>query len=246
MIHWHTRLLFLTAFVSTCAFAEVRHSVGTARDIKTGNLRYIEHHQWLSDGSHRIDYYTPGQEPIAYKSMTFPDLPQHPNIVQTDYSRSASACAESLPNQIRVTTLRDGKENEYFLTKDPALVLDAGFDAWIKDNWVSLLEDGQARLNFAIVGVERTLAMNLSAEPKDGGLQLRITPANWFVALVVPKMDLYYDSDRRLTFFEGYSNLVPSKNEGKILVIDYQHYQTSEALTRPPIAWLPQNSTRQE
>ncbi|XOV89642.1 MAG: hypothetical protein ACFHX7_07095 [Pseudomonadota bacterium] len=231
-------LLCLALAAASSASAAVEHAIGFARDIQTGNLRYIEHHQWPGDGSHRIDYYTPDRSPLAFKAMTFPALPQHPDIQQADFSRNISAQARSVVDGIRITSQKDNEENSYLLTGDPDLVLDAGFDAWIKDNWTSLLDQGERRLRFAIVGVERTLAMNLRATPTAEGLVINITPANWFVSLLVPKMVLQYDQSRRITAFEGYSNLVPRKGEGKILVINYQHYQTADPLTRPLSAWL--------
>ncbi|MDZ7684434.1 MAG: hypothetical protein U5O39_05040 [Gammaproteobacteria bacterium] len=121
-------LLLLVSLCPALLVAEVEHSVGIARDEKDERLEYIEHHQYFEDGSHRVDYYSPSMDVIAFKKLTYPTLPQHPRIEQENLRNGTETLVEPLEDTIRMVRQEDGSTTEISVERRPDVVCDAGFD----------------------------------------------------------------------------------------------------------------------
>ena len=236
------RLLgLILVLLSLESYAGIEHAVGVARDAENGALRYIEHHQYFDDGTHQVDYYTPDMNRIAYKTLAYEGLPQHPNIVSEDFNRGSKTQVSIVDGQVVMTSERANDVREGSLAADPELVVDAGFDAYIRENLDTLLQQGETRLKFAVAGFPRTLTMRVEAEPsaRDGEYNLSIYPNNLFVRLFVPRIDLTYSDTPRLKEYRGYSNLIPDDGRSPLVVIAFDHYETEERLDGPMASWLP-------
>ncbi len=161
--------------------------------------------------------------------------------MQEDFGRQTRTIVDVNDDRIRVRRLStdDGESRAFTLPADPTLIVDAGFDAYIRTNMTELTQ-GKATLEFAIAGVQRTLKMQVSPGDSDNRstTSFKIYPRNWFIRLFVPKIKLLYSSDRpRLLRYEGYSNLI-AREGNRIVVISFDYHMTDEPLDAPNEAWL--------
>jgi hypothetical protein len=236
-----TRLLVVGALIylwPSFAICQVLHSIGIARAADTSQFTYIEHHQYMLDGTHRISYYDPGMTPIVQKELQYPGLPQHPEILQLDLKNG---------HEVRVTTrngvleMRQQQPEQTRPLRAPLssdLVIDAGFDGYIRDHWEQLLESDRV-LSFAAIGQRRILELVISAQTaENSGMQFTIKPGHWFLRMFIPSIQLTYDQDRRLEHYSGLSNVNSGAASVGRVNIRFSHYQTATQLDNPLPEWL--------
>jgi hypothetical protein len=236
-----TQLILIVFAGSASATEAVIHAVGIARDADSLRVSYIEHHQGLPSGAQRIDYYQADLTPIAYKLLTYPGRPQHPSIEQENFVLGTKARVNVTPDEIKMWRFEAGKESSSSVSVSDVLIVDAGFDAFIKANWVSLQSTPTRQVEFAVAGSARTLKMHLDVEQGDdpGAIKFSITPSSWLVRMFLPSLTFFYGQDRQLLRYEGYSNFVPADSESQQVVVEFAYYETDEPLPRPRAAWLP-------
>lgn len=237
----------LTALLSQPALGNVEHSIGVARGEKSGDIHYIEHHQYLENGDHVIEYYSPALDTLMRKQLSYPALPQHPRIEQQNYVKEQRTLVEPVDGQFRMVVEENGNETVNFVNRDPNVVCDAGFDTFIKSEWNRLLERGETDLDFAIAGRGSTLAMRMRATPADENrTRFTIEPKNLFVKVFLPTIELVYrNDDRKLMQYHGMSNLSTADGDRKVN-ITFEHHTTEQSLERPLARWLPEEiETRQ-
>ena len=228
------------SIAATSAGASVSHSVGVARAKEDASVQYVEHHQYLETGEHLVTYFTSSGELLATKRLTYPGLPQHPRIEQADFTRDATVTAMAEDGKLRVVNSTSGTEDSFQLPLNENTIVDAGFDSFIRENWESF-DNGEPRVfRFAIAGQKRLLSVDLTRESlsADGAL-FSIRPRNFLVRLLVPEMRIYYDRERRLSVYEGMTNLKLTPGLPKNVTISFNHYESAERLDKPLPAWLP-------
>lgn len=221
--------------------ADVAHAVGIARDATNQQLRYIEHHQYLPSGEHRVKYFDHTGEVLVTKSLTYPDLPQHPEITQTEPASNLKVTTRNQGSTMQQVVQRKGQTETLEVPLDTKTIIDAGFDTFIRAQWQSFEENVPKIYNLAVVGEKRLLKVAITKQPNDGtNTPFTVEPTNFFLRLLVPKMHLHYDSKRRLSGYVGPTNLnLPKGNDGKVS-IEFTHYTSTEPLANPQAAWLPE------
>jgi hypothetical protein len=222
------------------AEGSVSHAVGIARDASSLRVSYIEHHQGLPSGAQRIDYYRADLTPIAYKLLAYPGKPQHPSIEQENFALGTKSRVSPSTDDIKMWRSEAGEVTSTSLPASDGLIVDAGFDAFIKANWGSLLDKPARRVEFVAAGSARTLKMRLNVEESDesGLVKFSITPSSWLVRMFLPSLSFFYDQRRSLQRYEGYSNFVPPDSDSQQVVVEFTYYETASPLRRPRAAWL--------
>lgn len=196
--------LLLTGVIQESA-ASVRHTIGIARDTNDNSVRYIEHHQYSENGQHEVRYFGPGQNVLLEKLMAYEGLPQHPRIEQTDFVSDTSISVSYDTDQAMMVTSSGEESEEFTFELTPDIVIDAGFDAYIRENWASFTNDKPRAVTFAIAGQNRLLPMKIRRTAFDeSGASFSVIPANWLVRLILPEIQLSYDADRQLSRYEGF------------------------------------------
>lgn len=227
------------------ARSAVKHTIGVARNQTDDSVRYIEHHQYLEDGKHIVRYYDNANNVLLEKEISYPGLPQHPTLVQSDFLTDTDIRISR--EQGNATMIKErGDESEQFtfpLTEDT--VIDAGFDRYIQDNWSKFEDSATHRVKFAVAGQARLLEMNISRTGQSEDLtRFIVQPANWFVRLLVSDITLYYDDMAQLARYEGFSNLKPAREDSREVTIQFEHFVLDRALNAPLAEWLPIASSR--
>jgi hypothetical protein len=235
-------VLILISLTPMLVSSDVLHSVGVARDSRNDTLRYIEHHQYLENGRHLVRYFSPELELIARKDIIYPDLPQHPLISQLDLGTGRQVRSSKLNNTL-IMEVDDPSGYEVIeLELTDELIIDAGFDAFIKTNWDELITVGKQSRPFAVAGQSRLLRIMIEAKSAGDltGANFRIVPENWFARLFVGSLELVYDDARRLVSYTGYSNLSLASQNNRSVYITFSHYEMEAELEQPLLQWLPE------
>ena len=228
------KIVWLLLILPFSVFASVSHTVGVARDVDSQSVRYFEHHQYFQDGTHLIRYYTPEWELMAAKDLRYSAKPQHPEIQQIDYRRGLSVLVETNSDSIVMQKTLEGETEEIRLPLSDRTVIDAGFDAFIRETW-SALNDDPITVDFAIAGQSRVLPMRIS---RLDASSVSITPKNWLIRQLLPEIRLKYDDQRRLSRYEGFSNFSSGKGESKTVAITFRHFESDARLEMPLSDWI--------
>jgi hypothetical protein len=241
------RLISFTTFLvlngMVMAYGSVLHSVGIARGVDS-TVSYIEHHQYLESGQHLIRYYDNGLRLLVTKELSYPDLPQHPTLKQTDVLRQTEITIETEKMTAVMTqlSLKDWGVFEFELSEE--VIIDAGFDAYIRANWGSFEHQPVQQFRFAVAGHFRLIQMEVSSiDSGVEGATFTVTPKNWLIRLILPTISLSYDTTRQLARYQGFSNLKQT-GEKRNVVINFKHYEMQTPLSMPLFEWLPQVSGR--
>jgi len=234
-------LILLIFFgLAQVAEASVRHTIGIARDADDNSVRYVEHHQYSENGDHAVRYFDPSQRVLLEKEMAYNGLPQHPRILQRDYVRDMEIDLRYDADRAIMVTSKDGGSEEFTFEVSPDIIVDAGFDAYIRENWDSFTSRPKQSMTFAIAGQNRLLAMNIERKAIDeNGASFVVKPANWLVRMLLPELQLSYDQDRQLARYEGFTNLKAESGRSRNVIIEFSHYELEENLDEPLPQWLP-------
>ena len=160
--------------------ANVAHSVGVARDATDQTLQYVEHHQYLISGEHLVTYFDASAEVIATKVLTYPGLPQHPEIIQSDLVRQVDVTASNSKGTLQMTRTDAGRLNKFEVPLDENTIVDAGFDSFLRSNWDRFEDSTPQRYKFAVAGQPRVLVVDITRQADSGDVTaFIIRPRNW-------------------------------------------------------------------
>lgn len=211
-------LLLVLAIFAPALLAETQGLptvMGNAYDRESGQLLYVEYHFCLGD--HQlctVQYRDSYGELFALKELDYRPNPIAPALTLTDYRRD---------HQIRVAN--SGAAN---------LVVDAGFDNYVRRIWNDLERGKTARFPFLVAGFDKPF--NMRAERADqqacgqDELCLEIKVDSWLLGILASPIELAYSrEDRKLLRFSGVSN-IKGKN-GESLHVDILYAYGDALLT---------------
>ncbi len=235
-----TFVLCLSIITAHSALAAVTHSIGIARDTENQALRYVEHHQYLPSGDHLIKYFDHAGAVIATKTLTYPGLPQHPEIIQTDHTRDIEVATNNTGQTVEMTRKVAGKVETFAVPLDESTIVDAGFDNFLRNNWQRFDDDVPQVYKLAVAGQDSLLKVQITKQPGSStNTAYTIEPRNFFIRLLVPEMRLLYDPEHRLLAYEGPTNLNLAAGQDRKVSIEFNHYSSEKVLARPRSQWIP-------
>lgn len=213
------------------AGAALQYQEGVARNPESGAVLYRERHWLRSEGDRPVErlvvYVCPDGRAFGRK--------------QVDYRRSAAAPAfrfddvrsgyvEGLREQHGAEVFfrpGDGAAEKSAVLHARQLVVDAGFDEFIRERWSVLLTGAAVPLDFALPARQQSLGFTLR---RVGVAHIGDEPA-WVFRLrlggvlgwIAPHMDVSYSQrSRRLLRFEGISNVRDDSGRKQLLArIDF-------------------------
>ena len=184
--------------------------VGEAVDPKTGKTLYLEQYYCTDDALKcSVLYLRPNEELIASK--------------QLDYEPSLKAPA---------LQFRDFRTDRQLSISPPDedVVVDAGFDNFIRLQWQDLTAGEEVIFPLRLVSREKPLTMRASREEKncaDGQLCLEVRLDSWLLGALVDPIELVYDrGSQRLRRFQGISNL--KNDEGRLQKVEIRYRYADE------------------
>ncbi len=193
-------------------------AVGTAYDRTDGEVLYSEHHFCARESNQcTVEYRDLQNETFARKQLDYSQSQQAPSLVLIDYRTNSQVVADP------------GEET--------AMVVDAGFDNYVRSIWSDLYAGELVRFPFLVVGIDNPVDMKATRTPQEAcdsdELCLEISLDSWFLGLLIDPIELSYSvQDRRLLRFSGISNIKGDEGESLDVDILYEYYDT-EILTGP-------------
>jgi hypothetical protein len=206
------RTLLLAAILfSATALAEgplPAFAVGNAYDRDSGQWLYSENH--FCEPSREqciVRYKSAGGEIIAQKDLDYRESAVSPALVMVDYRRDT---------EVRIPSA--GSE----------LVVDAGFDNFVRAQWEALAAGDTVTFRFQGVGFDSPLDMKIGAGADSdctaAQLCLAVNIDSWLLSAFVAPIELYYSrEDRTLQRYSGVSNLKGERGESLDVDIFYEY-----------------------
>ena len=221
--------LFAASIHSIAAFANapIEHYVGTAYDAQ-GRELYKESH-WTSgkpgEEERLILFQCPDGEAFARKHVEDAGHAQTP-LFELDDSRigyrEGVRLAANGTREVFVRRNATQLEQTALLESVPGLVVDAGFDRFVLDNWDALVSGQKQKVEFLVPSRLRTYAFELSptgTDESDGTpvQRFRVELDAWF-GFALPSIDMAYSRDNKtIREYTGVSNI--RDNDGKNLKV---------------------------
>lgn len=195
----------------------------------------------------RVLYRTPDGELFAEKLLDYSQSLSAPAVDFRDHRNQArirtSSHGErnSQPERIQLAFRPDDSERlrETELRYNDSLIVDAGFDAYIRQNWDELTENARLLANFLVpsrldtvrVALTETDRSNCRTE-QENIYCFEVRPAgflrvvSWFVD---PIRVAYEQESRRLVLYDGMGNIPDEAGDNRNVLIRYEYADRPEA-----------------
>jgi len=213
------------------AQAEVRERVGYAYDKKTGEFLYSETHREVMENGRVVkntvayrddDGNVFAEKYIDYqKSLVMPDF----HLVNSENGHVEGARGGADRFKVHFRPLSDTSVREAAVDSPPNGIIDAGFDRFIEQNWMSLVNDEVLEREFLIPSQLDFYTFEIQKarveRPDEVAFQLRIKSV--LLQIFVPPALVYYDAQTRsLLRYEGISNIRNENGENFDVRIEFQ------------------------
>lgn len=214
------------------ADAAVVHTIGTAYDLRSEKPLYSEAH-CAGDSSleREVIYRDTGERLLAHKTLDYRTGQATPSYVQRNFYAGESVGVALLEDTLEMTIGDLNGVGETFsvqIESEQPLVIDAGFDAFIRENWDALIADQRLRFEFPFAAREDLFALRISASPCSYDTAtdqcFRLELDNWLLRALLDPIELGYDASlKRLARYRGLSNIGDSTGEGQVVDIRYRY-----------------------
>lgn len=219
---------------------------GVAKPIDGGQPLYREQHEisghcdngYWQPVEHRVEYRrSDSGEGMASKTLTYPYSLFRPAVAfrQPDFNETLQVDATGSALSIRWS--RDGEPpGNWTVEATDNLVLDAGFDHFVRAHWNRLTAGGEVPFEFLAPtrGEAYGFVVEPAPEPVTGAdHSFRIRPTGLIMRLAVDPIRLGYSADGFLTHYVGLGNIRQNRDENYRVAIRYSAEQA------PPCPLLP-------
>jgi len=211
---------------------------GEAFDLESGALLYTEEHQYQGEFGHKVIYRESNGETFAVKSLNYqpsftaPAFEQN-NFRQGELIKVIDQNDDRFLLEYQKNAKAKLKQGELAIT--PNLVIDAGFDNLVRQQW-SYLTSGET-LVFPYLLPTRLRPVNLSIRSIDCSFTsatettkplkkvcFKIAPKQWLIKqLTSPLLLTYSTESRQLLEFVGRSNIADKNGRYQDVRITYRY-----------------------
>lgn len=227
--------IFLLLAGPVAAAATIGETVGQAYDLESGELLYSETHCVSSDGLGReVSYQDTGGKLIASKVLDYSSGPYTPSFVQQNhYSNQSITVGLEDQGAVSMSVIdREDRSASKRVLEQPAadlpVVIDAGFDVFVRQHWDELVAGNTREFQFPFAGRQslvelRIQPLSCSYETSDEQC-FRLDLSNWLLRALAKPIELGYDAEnRRLTRYRGLSNIGDENGNGLQVDIHYSY-----------------------
>ncbi len=213
-------IFFLSATIVAPLLAEVetRQSYSaSAFALDSDELLYVERHveTWRQGrlAEREVRYEDPAGELIAEKLVRYGESPEAPSFEMTHFRLGLREGAEVGGEEVELFSGPATRRQQARTVPKPAgAVIDAGFDAFMRENFADIVEGERLEFDFAVPAIGRFFKFRLVPEGRleyEGtrALLVKMKPASRLLRLVVDPIDLVYGLDGRLLEFRGLANV---------------------------------------
>ena len=244
-------LLAALLFAQSTHGAAAPWTIGTAYNAEDGSVAYRELH-YPAPGypglSSRVDYEDAEGAVIVSKQMDFFRSQTAPAIDQTDLRTGSRFFTRHEEGRLQIGYQRDA---DTALRTDtmrliPNLIVDAGFDPFVRSQWDALSAGRAVSASFLVPSRLGTITVSIAPVPREECAQvqgdvlcLMVRPAgmlriaSWFVE----PLRLAYDLEQqRLLMYRGLSNLLDARGKPQdvLVLFEYDAAQLTALALTPP------------
>lgn len=217
---------------SLIAEATDRKIVGKARAIDNDKLLYTELHTFGDASKHRVEYFDPDCNKFTVKELSFRRSDIAPAFEQFNTLTGELIKLENSPSGKLILRYKKNadaliEESGFDVTEN--LVVDAGFDNFIKNNWSSLQAKEIVKFIYLMPTRGKTIELELASTGCDESrLCLEIRPENNWLRMFASPIYLEYDAPaRQLIKFAGKGNITDKNGNYLSVEISYQYSDSS-------------------
>lgn len=223
---------------SVCAFAKDGYAVsGTAYNLKTGKIAYRELIGALNTSNEvQVNYAKPDGVIFARKTLNYSTEVFQPGFELNDERDDETVAAAFDGGRLLLTHRVKGDSQTKTLYETAKLIIDAGVDAYIQQQWTKVTSGKKIEFDVADarhLGIEKFVLKEIdsSASPlaykgaADSWKYFRVDTANKLSSLFTEPMYYAYDPDGRyLMRYQGRANIDNDKGEVWDVRIEYEYF----------------------
>lgn len=229
-----TMMFSLIFMVSPVTQADHPTLIGYAYHMGTQQLAYTEEHSFPDTLSHHVIYKEADGSVFARKTIDYSDSYIAPDIIQENQRNGELIKTEFMGDAFKVSYRRGFGEHtkESDITLSPDLVIDAGFDHYIRSNWASLIEEKETVIQYLIPSRQKEIDLRIKPvkckkDPKDTLICFNIAADSWLYRMLSSSLVLSYDKQsQKLKTFSGRSNISDKNGDYLDVTIRY-HFHTT-------------------
>lgn len=216
------------------ASGNVGQTIGEAYDLDSDELLYRETHCVNPDKNAReVIYRSNDGRLIARKLLDYSSGLTTPSFVQHNFYSSERVEVELNRGNLTMSVHEIGnpgskKEKSTKPGDKLPVVIDAGFDEFVRNNWDSLVEGEKKKFLFALVA--RSSLVELRIRPAACAYEtgtdqcFKLELSNWLLRMIAAPIELGYDVEtRQLTRYRGLSNIGDENGDGLMVDIQYSY-----------------------
>ncbi len=210
--------------------------VGTAYAPGSEQILYTESYTKNSATRAQVKYESAEGGLLADKQLDFSHDKHAPDIVRNDYRLNLMLTITTKNNKTLLQAQRKGEDAlDATLEVEDKLVIDAGFDFFVQDQWHDLMQGEDVKFRYLVPARNKAIKLKLRqrdcAPAAPQKVCFRVKPTNWIIAAVMPPIDLEYDSNSlRLMRFSGFGQLPDSKGKSQEVDIHYRYPEADYSL----------------
>lgn len=184
--------------------------IGEASDPDSGEIIYREMHYCSTDALLCTVFYEDETgQPIARK--------------QLDYSRDLLAPTLHVEDYLQQQEFSAGPQDYA-----EGVVVDAGFDNFIRLQWKAIAAGDSVKFPLLIAGRDKPLPMRAASDPRgicqETQLCVQVRLDSWLLGKLVPPIDLTYErGSQRLLRYRGISNISDARGRTPRVDISYRY-----------------------
>jgi hypothetical protein len=235
-----TMLLFFLLSPTSGHSAEQLYEqmVGEATGLQSGQSLYKEVHCGaVNELASDVYYQSSDGALIAHKTLDYGSGRSTPSFVQTYASNQEKVKVKLDQGSLMMSiTARNGEESnrQYQLSAlgETPVVIDAGFDVFIRNNWQKLMSGNIKYFQFPLVSraqlISSRVKKSLCQYETNTDQCFALEPSNWLFRMLASPIELGYDSTlMRLNRYRGLSNINDDNGDGLVVDIKYQYQETA-------------------
>lgn len=228
-------LSFIAAVIASFTVnADIRtiHYEGEAYSIDNKALLYREVHTLILDNdmpiSREVDYINPDGKVIAHKASTYKGTPTTPDFELTDFRDGYQESAETNDKK-RILSIKENAKSainsKRLEQSEYTMVVDAGFDEFVRSQWQSLLAGKTATFSFAAPARLEYIDFRLTPiNQDDTTLTVEMRLKSRWISWLLDPIQLTYDLiSQRLLRYKGLTNLRDDQGNGIKAEIVYRY-----------------------
>jgi hypothetical protein len=231
------------ATLSLAAAMETRRSYSaSAYALERDEMLYVERHveTWRSGrlAEREVRYEDPAGRLIAEKIVRYGESLEAPSFEMTDFRIGLREGAEVGSEEVVLFSgSADERDRPRKVTRPEVAVVDAGFDAFMRENFPEVLAGKRIEFDFAVPAARRFFRFQLvpKGEVSYGGekaLLVKMRPASALLRLAVDPIELVYSTEGRLLEFRGLANVCDHEGDRYKARIVFNYPESVSAAAR--------------